>query len=234
MTHITPQFDAIAERLLDALPVFAPEEQRLALALYQALARGAPVRPDALGKALALPTRDVLSLLARPQLAALTFTNRRDEIVGFGGLAVTGDMAHRLQVGDQSLFAWCAWDTMFLPGILGRTLRVESRPPAGDELVRLTIAPEGVQRVDPDSAVLSFILPTAAAFAGDVLQAMGAFCHYVYFFPTRARAETWTAGHPETFILSLDDGFRLAQLLNRSRWGIPTAATPEAARPAGA
>lgn len=50
----TPSLDAMTEQLLDALPTFTQEEQRLALTLYRLLAAGDPLSKGRLAESLGL------------------------------------------------------------------------------------------------------------------------------------------------------------------------------------
>jgi alkylmercury lyase len=118
---------------------------------------------------------------------------------------------HRFTIGGRTLSAWCAWDTLFLPQLLGQTAEVESASPAQGGEVRLIVTPEGVEGVDPEHAQMSFILPNATGIQKDVLTT---FCHFVHFFPSRQIGESWTARHPGTFMLSLDEAHYLARRKN--------------------
>jgi hypothetical protein len=45
------------------------------------------------------------------------------------------------------------------------------------------------------------------------------FCRYVRFFASSEAALGWIVEHPETFQLSIEDGYRLARLSNRATFG---------------
>ncbi len=64
-------------------------------------------------------------LLEHPNLKCLTYTDREGQIIGFGGLAVR-EMPHRFKVDGRT---WCAWDSLFILGILGLEADVESPAP---------------------------------------------------------------------------------------------------------
>jgi alkylmercury lyase len=125
-------------------------------------------------------------------------------------------------------YTWCAWDTLFLPELLATTARVASTCPVTGETIRLTVGPDGVTRVAPPGAVLSFLRPEGR-FDEKVIQS---FCHFVLFFASEAAAWTWTATHPGTFVLSIDDGFTLARLRNGGTFGLALGSTPPWAAPA--
>jgi alkylmercury lyase len=85
--------------------------------------------------------------------------------------------------------------------------------------VRLTATPDRIQSVEPGDAVISFIRPDAEAFRASAANIMANFCHYIFFFASRASGERWTAKHPGTFLFALDDAFALAKRLNAANFG---------------
>ena len=58
--------------------------------------------------------------------------DRERRVLGFGGLA-TMPMHHRFEVDGRELSTWCAWDSLFIPEILGRSARVASLDPENGE-----------------------------------------------------------------------------------------------------
>jgi len=193
------------------------EERRLGLEIYRQLSRGRPVPRSTLAEALAVAAHEVDELLGRPNLQCLTYTDDAGRIIGFGGLAVR-EMPHRFTVDGRTLYTWCAWDSLFIPVILGRAAEVEL-PARGDSArVRLSVAPDGVTRLEPQTAVMSFLLPTAQTFQGDALRAMASFCHYIFFFPDREAAVAWTARHRDTLVISVSDAFELGRRMVAARW----------------
>jgi alkylmercury lyase len=101
---------------------------------------------------------------------------------------------------------------MFLPEMLGATARVASSCPTTGDPVTLVSAPDGVSDVSPAGAVISF-LRRETPFDGDTIKS---FCHFVHFFVSAQAAERWTAGHPGTFVLSIDEGVSIARAVNRA------------------
>ena len=174
-------FSALASELLARLPTMTDEERRLGLEVYRQLARGEPVLRISLAEALDHPTHDVDELLGHPNLKSLTHTDNNGRIIGFGGLAVR-EMPHRFRIDGRTLYTWCAWDSLLIPVILGLEAEVESSAPGSTVCVRLRVSPDGVKRVQPPSAVMSFLLPTAQTFQADVLKAMASFCHFIFSF----------------------------------------------------
>ena len=193
------------------------EEQRLGLEIYRQLAQGEPVLRSELARALEAPTDTVDELLGHPNLKCLTYTDKQGRIIGFGGLAVR-EMPHRFRIDGRTLYTWCAWDSLFLPGILDLEAEVDSPAPGGTVRVHLKVAPDGVKEVQPRNAVMSFLLPSAHTFQADVLKAMASFCHYIFFFPDRDNAAAWAKRQPDTTVISVSEAFELGRLMVRTRW----------------
>ncbi len=210
--------DTLTTDLLLRLPTMTEEERRLGLEIYRQLSSGEPVSTFGLAKALKSPPHEVDELLSHPNLKCLTYTDSEGHIVGFGGLAVR-PMPHRFNLNGRRLYTWCAWDSLFIPIILGQVADVESRPPGGSGFVRLRVGRDGIERVEPEGAVMSFLLPTAETFRADALKAMASFCHYVSFFTDRESAMAWTAQHPDTTVMSIPDAFELGRHMVAARWG---------------
>ena len=78
------------------------------------------------------------------------------------GAALTArPTSHRFRVGGRDLYAWCALDTLLLPGLLDETAEVRSTCPMSGEEICLTVTPERVGSRRPESAVLSVVIPPA-------------------------------------------------------------------------
>lgn len=145
-----------------------------------------------------------------------------DAVVGFWGLALDR-MPHRIHFDGQELRAWCALDTLFLPELLGGPARVESSCPTTGETIALAVVPgDGVRGLSPATAVLSF-LRRDERFDADTITS---FCHFVHFFASEEAAAEWTAKHQHTFVLSIEDGFEIATMTNRIRYGALLAQSP--------
>jgi alkylmercury lyase len=208
----TGHLDALAAQIAAAMPDLDPSLQHAAMTLLRLLAQGEPVDVQRLADALALPVAYVDQTLER---SPGVFRDDHRRIVGFMGLSIAPISDHRLQLDGRSLWAWCAWDTLFLPELLGQTARVNSRCPSTGAGISLTVTPNGPADLTPPETVVSFLVPDQQ-FDANVLQS---FCHFVHFFASSGAAETWTAEHPGTFQLSIDDAYHLGQLTNHATFG---------------
>ena len=125
-------------------------------ALVQGIARSGAISPEEFASKLSIePSRakDLFAELARMGVQI-------DEQGNVVGAALTArQTAHRIQVGGKELYAWCALDTLFIPGLLGEEAEVSSTCPASGEPVRITVTPDGVRDFRPADAVVSIVLP---------------------------------------------------------------------------
>ncbi len=203
--------ETLADRIARAIPKFDPAAQQIAVQTYRLLAEGMPVPPRAIAVRTHLPENHV-----RETLKGWTgvFYDASGAVIGFWGLAVA-PMPHRFAVDGRTLHTWCAWDSLFIPEILGRTARVESVDPVTKERISLAVGPGGVQDASPPAAVVSFLTPRTS-FDQDVIVN---FCHFIHFFASEESGAKWVAAHPGTFLLSLDDAFALGRLTNRRNFG---------------
>lgn len=197
----------VAQRLQPLFPALDERDQQLSLAIYRKLARGAPVDLKDLFSELGM---DCAEGTRRMQSWPGVYYNREQRVIGYWGLSLAGT-PHRLRVGGRDLFAWCAWDTLFLPAVLDTCIEVASTCRGTAESVRLTVSPTAVESAEPLGLAVSFVVPSGEAVRADVITS---FCHYVHFF-TSENAEK----HPEAFLLSLPDAFEVGRLLNRRRYG---------------
>jgi alkylmercury lyase len=206
----------LAAELAAATPRLDQDEQHVALTLYRLLADAQPVDRYALAARAGLEPERVRQALARwPGV----YSDDEERIIGFVGLSIR-PMAHRLIVEGRVLYAWCAWDTLFLPELLGRRAQVESQCPTTQQPISLSVEGTHIDGLRPPEAVLSF-LHRNEAFDADVI---ATFCHYVHFFASPAAAAAWTAQHDGTFTISLADGMEIARLTNRARYSCLLAA----------
>src|SRR5579884_871799 len=174
MTSTEP-VDRLAAQIQQARHPLDPEQQQIALSLVRLLAEGSAVPVERLAQVLALSAGEVEATISRWPEA------RRDDhghLTEFVGLSVAEIGNHRLHLNGRTLSAWCAWDTLFLPELLGATARVTSHCPATGQDISLTVTPDGPTDVTPPAAVLSFLLPERK-FDFDVINT---FCRYVHFF----------------------------------------------------
>jgi alkylmercury lyase len=198
--------------LLAAVPKLDPEEQRIGLALIRTLAAGAPVSDREVAVAVgATESSDRDGLGRWPGV----FRDEDGRVVGFTGLSVVEFGERRIEVDGRRLTAWCAWDTLFLPGLLGRPAQVSSRCRVTARAISLTVTADGTHGVSPAGTVLSFLAPERPFDAECPAQLLP----FRALFASEQAAREWTAEHPGTFTISVDDSLRLGQRTNAATFG---------------
>ncbi|HWZ45837.1 MAG TPA: organomercurial lyase, partial [Candidatus Saccharimonadales bacterium] len=188
-------------------------EQRLSLEIYRLLAEGQPVPIPKLAERVAGGAEVIKHILNHwPGV----FFDSEERVVGYWGLALPSAYAgpHRFTIRGQALSTWCAWDTLFLPQLLGETAMIESASPGGGT-VRLRVTPQQLDHIDPAGAEMSFVVPDADGVQKDVVTT---FCHFIHFFASRESGNSWTSRHPGTFLLSMDEALLLAHRRNELQY----------------
>ena len=204
----------VAERFLaqNYLQENPPELQRLIMTIYRLLLGGEAVEMSALAAAGRDPSevRDLLALV--PESAYDLGDDGR--ITAFIGLSSV-PTRHRLITNGQVLHTWCAFDALFLPGLLGLAAEIESLCPAGGGTIRIRLAAERLEWATPSDPVLSFVTPDHEALAKDL---RGEFCCQVNFFANRDLFAVWAADKGHMGAVSLPEALRLAKQRNADRF----------------
>jgi alkylmercury lyase len=208
--------DDISDAVIAALPKLSAVEQRVSLAAYRLLVGGQPVTAEQISSASGVARDAVAEMLGRWHGV------ERDEdgaVTGFWGLTLA-TTKHRFRVGGRQLHTWCAWDTLFLPALLGAPADVESRCPASGQRIELKIGPAGVEAVLPEAVALSFLVPNEADIERNVIES---FCCYVHFFASAEMGEEWASRRAGTFILALDEAWQIGARKNAAQFTVPLA-----------
>lgn len=207
----THEVDQLTHRLLEVFPSLEPDARRVAVQLYRLLEKGEPVARRTLAAAAGVSLERVNGLLEN--WSGVFYDG--DKIQGFWGITPKEFSKHLYTSNGRTNYAWCAWDTLFLPEILGGQAEVRSTCPESGEIIRLQVSPGGVSQVEPDGAVMSMLEP-----ADDVTEdVVGKFCHFVHFFPSMEIGSRWTAEHPGTRLISIGDAFELGKRRNQGQFG---------------
>lgn len=193
-------FEAMFAEMGPVARRFVPETVRL-------LACGRPVSPHRIAIALHMSRDEVTSILS---LIGAEL-NQEGDVVGMG--LRLNPTPHRFQVGGNTLFTWCATDALIFPAMLKQTALVVSPDPVTGAKIRLTVTPEGVEKVEPSSAVVSAI---TGIDPRDVIgDFQGTMCAYGHFFTSPETASKYISEHPGTIILSVEDALQSARLVTK-------------------
>jgi len=189
---------------------YSPESVRASDFVLQSIASGKPVSAEKLATNIGFSLKETQILMRRSRKSGADFD---DEGQMIGNALTLRPTSHRLEIGGQTLYAWCALDTLFLPGLIGKTGEVHSTSAATGDPIQLTVAPTGVQQFNPASTVLSVVVPgTSQACEPDQRGgANGAACSSMNFFTTREEAEEYLGADTDVSILTVAEASELAQ-----------------------
>jgi len=214
LTNMNPaaahDLDKLSDFFVETFPQMNRDEQVLARTIYQQLALGNPLSLERLAEILEQAVEVIQQKLAQ---WGSVFYNNSGEINGFLGITVD-ERHHRMQINGITSYAWCAWDTLFIPELVGATAQVTSSCAATNEPITLTVTPQGVHSAPTDIWV-SFLLPDEKAVQENVTTS---FCCHVRFFSSKAVGEAWTDQHEGTFLLTLDETFKIGKKVNAARY----------------
>jgi alkylmercury lyase len=211
MSGAAPAPDDIARRVLAAVPDLDATQQRVAMTLTRLLSQGAPVGLDRLTAVVDLPGVEV-----RRAVEDLRTARRGEDgrLIACCGLTLR-ETPHRLHVAGRSVYTWCPWDALMLPQILGTPVRSTSPCPMTQDVITVTVRPDGGHAARPGTAVMSFTAPSPDPGA-DVV---ATFCNLVRLFSSSASCVAWIADRRDVLMLTLDDACRLAHTVTRTCFG---------------
>ena len=188
------------------------QELKLSTKLLRLLAAGKPVSAEQAAKEADLPLEQVQATFSH-------FADRGGEFDEDGnlvGAALTlNPTPHQLIINGRRLYAWCSLDTLFLPGLIGKTAEVQSNDPITAEVIRLTVTPEWVAEYHPSSTVLSVTVPGISCrtdgSCGPETGPQSEACSQMRFFASRESAEVWLKDRPGIAVLTVDEAWQLAK-----------------------
>jgi alkylmercury lyase len=196
--------DAFTERINEwqgRLP-WAAEYTPIVVAAIAELAAGEPVEVRRVAERAGVPAASALEFL-RSTPAEFDPDGR---LVGLGLTLLP--TPHRVELEGRRLYTWCAPDTLELPALLGKPVRIESPCHATGEPVRIEADTHGVHKLEPEQAVVSIML--ADACTSDFRERI---CEQNHFFCSEAAAADWHAERPEAIVVPVRLGFVLAQAM---------------------
>src|SRR5215218_7134335 len=171
----------------DAFENILPEQDKRQILgkSLELLAKGCPVLPDEIAIVLGVPPEKVLSTL-------LSFGAEFDKDGNVLGLGLTlVPTPHVYKANGRKLYTWCAVDALLFPVMLKHTAYIESPDPVSGDKIQVTVTPDGVQKVKPESAVVSWVNSVV-----DLSNIRRSVCHYVHFFSSPETASKWITEHP--------------------------------------
>ena len=166
---------AVAENfikpLLSLLPVLSTDQKLLAKEIYQRLLEGKP-----------LNIKSLVNLKGRtPAVTSSTIDgldnvefNRDGDIKAYRGLTMDSSI-HQISIDDYKVFAWCAFDTLFLFQLIkSKSKQIESICPSCKKTITLTEF-----NFKTTHALMSFKMPGKTCYENDLKKS---FCCHVNFY----------------------------------------------------
>jgi alkylmercury lyase len=191
----------------DAIPQEAFElDLRVTIRTMQALAEAKPVSPQRLTEIWEMPLEQVRALLRQAVASGRAEVDDQGNLVG--GVLSLLPTRHRITIEGKQLFAWCAYDAIYAPGVVGKTAQIVSDDPVTGDTIRLTITPVGVSEVQPKETVVSVVGAETDVRGGPASPR----CSQMLFFGARETAERWLQDHPAVSILTVEEVFEIAEL----------------------
>jgi alkylmercury lyase len=205
--RVETSVESVSEAIKGAMPLLDATDRQIAAAVYRLMSLGKPVEPAAISGAVGIDVDHVKAKLASwPGV----YRDKRGRVAGFWGHAIAKlDPEYRLSAGGQTTFAWCALDTLFIPGIIGKTVRVDATDPISGQPISILVDHAGARGVSPAGTVMSVVVPDGP-FGYDVIES---FCHRVHFFASAETGAKWIAEHPDTTLLSVAEAFEVGRAL---------------------
>ncbi|VAX17738.1 hypothetical protein MNBD_NITROSPINAE02-520 [hydrothermal vent metagenome] len=204
--------DDLFSSILELFPPMTREEQIVSIQIYRLLAEGEPVSLARLVEASGLPEELVNAIL---ELWNAVLYADDGMIQGYLGLGLN-ETGHLFEVEGTKLYTWCAWDTLFIPGLIGKRAVIKSKCPVTNENITLRVGADGaIEELDPAGAVMSILTVDKDNFDKNIIKS---FCHFVHFFSSWEAGRIWAAEREGTRIVSVEDGVRLSALKNKAQY----------------
>jgi len=179
---------------------------RVTIKTMQALARGKPVSPGQLAEIWEIPLEHVRAILKQSVAKGQAQIDDQGNLVG--GVLSLIPTPHRISIDGTQLYAWCAYDAIYAPGVLGKPVRIVSQDSVTGETIRLSITPAGVSKVQPEDTVVTVVSTDTDLVGGPE----GPRCSQMLFFGSRESAEKWAKNRPDVSILTVEEVFEIARL----------------------
>jgi alkylmercury lyase len=193
-------------QIYDTIPQDALElDLRVTIKTIQALSKGNPVPPEQLAEIWEMPIEHVSSILEHASANGQAQVDAQGNLIG--GVLSLVPTTNRIAFDGDELYAWCAYDAIYAPGVVGKTANIVSEDPLTREPIKVTISPSGVQNVQPAGAVVSVVNANTDLRAGPTSPR----CSLQLFFSSRDSATHWLGDRTDVIILSVEEVFEIAR-----------------------
>jgi alkylmercury lyase len=200
------QYVEKTRKVLDGLPEGAYEfELRLQVLALQLLAEGNPVSPESLAEAWDMPLEQVNAIFEQAGAQGTLQLDDAGNLVGsFLSLIPTN---HKFRVEGKTLYAWCSYDAIYLPGVIGKQAEIESIDPYSGEPIQVKISLDGEIDLKPEGVVVTVVGIDADSTGG----AESPRCSQMHFFQSYENAKKWSSAYADVSILTVHQAFELAR-----------------------
>lgn len=177
-------------------------------AALQLLADGEPVEPADIASATGQPVAHIETWLARMAAAG----NEIDEQGRLVGAALTlRPTTHQIRVRGNDLYAWCGFDTLFLPILLQESAAISSTCPVTARPIKLEVRPSGeVLNVQPATTMVAIVGP-AVLDGCEKAGPSSAICTQMPLLADPRAGQQWLQDRPGVAIVDIDTAATLAR-----------------------
>jgi alkylmercury lyase len=180
-------------------------DMRVTFLTIQAFAEDQPLSAEQLAEMWQMPIEQVQTILKQGAEKGSAELDSSGNLIG--AVLTTVPTHHRIQVNGQTMYAWCSYDAIYIPGILGKRAEIESTDPISHERIRLTVAPDGIVDYHPSGTVVSIVTGEAASSTGPNSPR----CSQMLFFASRESAAIWAEDRLGIAILTVEEVYQLAR-----------------------
>ena len=195
----------VAKRVLRLARPLTTVEQRLIREGQRALVKGEPLTIDELGRLVNVSPLEVQETLGH--LPGFAHFDEAGRMVGLLGLSLQCT-AYRFDACGRIVSTWCAWDSLFIPRVIGMRARVASHCPITKKLIQLVVGPEGVVSASSPDLRISFLFDCETGESASVVRAC---CDQIHFLSSWQAADLWISDDPEGFVLTLDEAWEVGR-----------------------
>jgi alkylmercury lyase len=197
---------ALAKSAMGSCGPLTRETSELVRGAQRALLAGEPVSMERLGRLTRLTPPEITAALHEiPGLARFDGWGR---LVGLLGVSVQPS-PHRLTAGGTAAYAWCAWDTLFIPRVIGADIEAASHCPVTGTPVDVRVGSGGVSAASPGEVMVSFLVTHRPA--GDCGLG-GVCCSHMHFLSNTDAARRWLSSQPAGLVLTLEEAWQVGRL----------------------
>jgi len=176
-------------------------ELRLQVIALQLLSKGVPVSRELLAEAWGMPLEQVNAIFEQASVLGTLQLDNSGNMVGTAISLVP--TSHKIRIDGKNLYAWCAYDAIYAPSVIGKNAIIDSVDPINHEPLRIKVSPEGVTESEPKGIFATVVGIDADARGG----AESPRCNQMHFFASEGNAKKWATDHLGVMIMTVDQLF---------------------------